>query len=130
MCNCRKKQNAPAATEPAAPAAEEKPARSGACPYCLRKHLLKARGYAAEIAEEPGREWELEKLLENLLLAEDHAEALGDDALRGEIRGVRLDFEAGASAPVQPLLDRAREMISKPTNHTTQPTEEGDTNGN
>ena len=79
---------------------EEKPTRSGACPFCLRKHLLKARGYVGELAEDATREWEREKLLENLLLAEDHAEAFGDEGLRASIRGVRLPVESGA-APVE-----------------------------
>jgi len=82
MCDCKKKL-ADGAT------------RSGACPFCTRKHLLKARGYAREAAEDETREWEREKLLENLLLAEDHAEALGDGELRERIRAVRLDLENG-----------------------------------
>lgn len=91
--------------EPAAPR------RSGACPFCLRKHLLKARGYARELAEDATREWEAENLLENLLLAEDHAEALGDEPLRRRIRAARLAFEEGASAPLEPLLEQVREKI-------------------
>lgn len=70
------------------------PARTGACPFCTRKHLLRARGYARELAEDPSREWERDNLLENLLLAEDHLAELGD-ALAGELRGIRHGVEEG-----------------------------------
>ena len=97
MCPCKKKtmdnQLPPpivSAPEPTVKSEPPKPTRSGACPYCLRKHLLKAAGYAEEMREEPNREWEREKLLQNLLLAEDHAEALGDWNLRSAIRAERL----------------------------------------
>lgn len=69
--------------------------RTGACPACLNKHLLKARGYAAEVAEDASREWEFDRLLENLMLAEDHAAELGMEDVRRDIRFVRLDAEAG-----------------------------------
>jgi hypothetical protein len=83
----------PAETNPATPKTET-PARTGACPFCTRKHLLRARGYARELAEDPTREWERDNLLENLLLAEDHLAALGD-ALAGELRGIRHSVEEG-----------------------------------
>jgi len=87
------------------------PARTGACPFCLRKHLLKARGYAKELREDATREWEWENLLENLLLAEDHAEALGDAGFKSAIRGARLIVEDGGLPDMEPLLARAREKI-------------------
>lgn len=80
--------NAPAAAEAA-------PARTGACPFCAKKHILKARGYARELAEDPSREWEADNLLENLMLAEDHALALGDESLRAQLRAVRHAAEEG-----------------------------------
>lgn len=75
--------------------------RSGACPFCLRKHLLKIRGYSREVAEDPSREWELDNLLENLLLAEDHAAALGDMQLVGNLRAIRINAEAGESVQIR-----------------------------
>ena len=87
------------------------PARTGACPYCLRKHILKARGYARELREDGTREWERENLLENLLLAEDHAEALGDAGFKAAIREARLLLEDGGLPDMEPLLARAREKI-------------------
>ena len=87
------------------------PARTGACPYCMRKHILKARGYARELREDGTREWERENLLENLLLAEDHAEALGDAGFKAAIRGARLIVEDGGLPDMEPLLARAREKI-------------------
>lgn len=94
-CGCKKKMaDTTNQTAPAAPAAE--PERPGACPSCLRKHLLKARGYGKELAAGAGGDWERENLEENLLLAEDHAEAMGAmDALRS-IRAARKALEAGA----------------------------------
>lgn len=71
--------------------------RSGACAECIRKHLLKARGYAAEVSEDAARTWENDNLIENFLLAEDHARAFGDEALAATIRGIRLDAESGSS---------------------------------
>ena len=76
------------------------PARTGACPFCTRKHLLRARGYAREVAENQTREWELDNLLENLLLAEDHLAALGD-ALAGELRGIRHGVEEGHDMAIE-----------------------------
>ena len=73
------------------------PARTGACPFCVRKHLLKARGYAREISEDSTREWERDNLLENLLLAEDHAVALRDTRLASSIRSVRISVENGTN---------------------------------
>lgn len=87
------------------------PVRSGACPFCLRNHLLKARGYAKEVREDPTREWEAEMLLQNLLLAEDHAEAMGDWNLRSAIRAERLRAENGEFVDAESLLARAREKI-------------------
>lgn len=89
------------------------PARTGACPFCLRKHLLKARGYARELAEDETREWERDNLLENLLLAEDHADALGADGLRAAIRAARIAAEGGAVpvADCRALPDAAKGML-------------------
>lgn len=87
------------------------PIRSGACPFCLRKHVLKAAGYAEEVAEDPTREWEREQLLKNLLLAEDHAAALGDAGFKAAIREERLKAERGEAPDIAPLLARAREKI-------------------
>ena len=87
---------------------DNRPARSGACPFCTRKHLLRARGYAREVAEDATREWELDGLLENLLLAEDHALALEDAGLASDIRAVRHSAEEGArvSGQVSSIYDR------------------------
>lgn len=93
------------------------PARSGACPYCLRKHVLKADGYAEEVAEDPTREWEWEQLLKNLLLAEDHAGALGDAGFKAAIREERLKAERGEAPDIAPLLARAREMVANAGGH-------------
>ena len=86
------------------------PTRSGACPFCLRKHLLKARGYAHEIGEDATREWEADGLLENLLLAEDHAVALADPDFAKDIRLVRIAVEGGGDAAhlVSTLYERFR----------------------
>ena len=99
-------------TEPNTPVEEPDrmdmaPLRSGACPFCLRKHLLKARGYAREVIEDSTRRWEFDNLLENLLLAEDHATALKDESLASSIRSVRIAVEDGsdASASVAKLYD-------------------------
>ena len=81
------------------------PTRSGACPFCLRKHLLAARGYAREVAEDPTREWETEMLIENLVLAEDHALALGEQNLRDAIRTARHTLEDGATPDVCALYE-------------------------
>lgn len=97
MCNCRKnkeiKMSEPTPQDPGTQNTET-PARTGACPFCTRKHLLRARGYAREVAEDPTREWERDNLLENLLLAEDHLAALGDP-LAGELRALRHGVEEG-----------------------------------
>lgn len=96
-CDCKKKMaDTTNQTAPAAPASE--PERPGACPSCLRKHLVKARGYGREVSGGAGGDWERELLLENLLLAEDHAEAMGAMDVRSAIRAARLAFEAGADA--------------------------------
>lgn len=97
MSDCDCKKNAAAATAAPAPAAAA-PERPGACPDCLRKHLVKARGYGREVSGGAGGDWERELLLENLLLAEDHAEAMGAMDVRSAIRAARLAFEAGADA--------------------------------
>lgn len=93
------------------------PVRSGACPFCLRKHLLKADGYAEEVDEYPTRDWEREQLLKNLLLAEDHAAALGDAGFKAAIREERLKAERGEIPTLAPLLARAREMVAKAGGH-------------
>jgi len=80
-------------------------ARSGACRECLAKHLLKAEGYAEEMREDPSRAWEKKQLLKNLLLAEDHALALGDEEARATIRSARLSAESGAFAAASALYD-------------------------
>ena len=86
------------------------PPRTGACPFCTRKHLLRARGYAREVAEDPTREWERDNLIENLLLAEDHLAALGD-ALGGELRGIRHGVEEGhdMTLEIAGIYDRFKE---------------------
>lgn len=85
----------PAVSSPAR-SAPERSDRHGACVLCLRKHLLKAKGYAEEILEQPNRIWEREQMLLNLMLAEDHALALEQDALKEDIRSVRKAVENGA----------------------------------
>jgi len=109
-CPCH---NKPPATTPAPSTPDNaERTRSGACPACLRKHLLKARGYASEIAEDPSRDWERDRLLENLLLAEDHAAELGEYELRAAIRAVRLATEGGMPSPrqVDPILASAKAL--------------------
>ena len=97
MCNCKKNKEIKMEANPATPQNPGSPVRTGACPFCTRKHLLRARGYAREVAEDPTREWERDNLLENLLLAEDHALALEDAELASGIRDVRHAAEEGAS---------------------------------
>ena len=80
--------------------------RSGACRECLEKHLLKAEGYAEEMREDASRVWEKKQLLKNLLLAEDHALALGDEEARAAVRAARLASEAGDHALALGLYDR------------------------
>lgn len=80
-------------------------ARSGACRECLRKHLLKAEGYAEEMREDPSRAWEKKQLLKNLMLAEDHAAALGDEAARADIRAARIGAESGSYHAAAALYD-------------------------
>lgn len=87
------------------------PARTGACPFCLRGHLLKARGYAREVEEDASREWEGDNLLENLLLAGDHALALGDGPLAASIRSARHAVEDGA-APL-PVVSAVYEAFKR-----------------
>lgn len=117
MCNCNKNKQmvAPTLSPPVSSGSQKSqssaPARSGACPYCLRKHLLKASGYAEEVREDSTREWEREQLLKNLLLAEDHAEALGDWEFRTAIRTERINLENGGMPEVDLLLARAREKV-------------------
>ena len=60
------------------------------------QHLVKARGYAREVSGGAGGDWEREMLTENLLLAEDHAEALGAMDVRTAIRAARKALAAGA----------------------------------
>lgn len=102
----------------------ETPARTGACPFCTRKHLLRARGYAREVAEDPTREWERDNLLENLLLAEDHLKALGD-ALADELREIRHGVEEGrdVALAIAGLYDRFKaKYFSTPSTSSTSST--------
>ena len=80
--------------------------RTGACRECLAKHLLKAEGYAEEMREDASRAWERKQLLKNLMLAEDHALALGDEEARAAVRAARLASEAGDHALARGLYDR------------------------
>ena len=80
--------------------------RTGACRECLQKHLLKAEGYAEEMREDASRAWERKQLLKNLMLAEDHAAALGDEPARAAIRTARLAAEGGDFAGAAGLYDR------------------------
>lgn len=91
--------------EPIVVASSSAPARSGACRECLQKHLLKAEGYAEELREDASRAWEKKQLLKNLLLAEDHALALGDEETRATIRSARLSAESGSFAAASALYD-------------------------
>ena len=102
------------------------PARSGACPFCLRKHLLKAAGYAEEVREDATREWEKEKLLQNLMLAEDHAEELGEMDFKEAIRAVRLQVEDGTLPKIWPLLARARALVAAASRDGSPAIETGD----
>jgi hypothetical protein len=119
-CPCKKKGKTMEAN-PATPQDPATPARTGACPFCTRKHLLRARGYARELAEDPTREWERDNLLENLLLAEDHLAALGD-ALADELREIRHGVEEGRdmALAVAGIYDRfkARYFPTAPTPST------------
>lgn len=83
----------------------EETTRTGACRECLQKHLLKAEGYAEEMREDASRAWEKKQLLKNLLLAEDHALALGDEEARAAIRSARIAAESGAFAAASALYD-------------------------
>ena len=80
--------------------------RSGACRECLAKHLLKAEGYAEELREDASRAWEKKQLLKNLMLAEDHAVALGDEQARAAIRAARIASESGNHSDALMLYDR------------------------
>lgn len=80
--------------------------RSGPCRECLQKHLLKAEGYAEEMREDASRAWEKRQLLKNLMLAEDHALALGDEEARAAIREARLASEIGAFDGAAKLYDK------------------------
>lgn len=118
--------NAPVLTDHAMPApAQPAPSRTGACPFCLRKHLLKARGYAREVVEDATREWERDGLLENLLLAEDHAVALGNSALATDIRATRLVAESGSPSADETyrLYDRFLEQYAATFARDRKPTE-------
>lgn len=102
------------------------PARTGACPFCVRKHLLKARGYAREISEDSMREWEHDNLLENLLLAEDHVAALRDTQLASSIRSVRIAAESGTcvSVSIDHLYDVFKSAYAE-TFRTKDPSADG-----
>lgn len=80
-------------------------ARTGACRECLQKHLLKAEGYAEEMREDASRAWERKQLLKNLMLAEDHAVALGDEEARAAIRSARIGAESGSYHAAAALYD-------------------------
>lgn len=105
-CPCKHKRKVEPMDEEPKTQATPAPTRSGACPFCLRKHLLAARGYAREVAEDPTREWETEMLIENLVLAEDHASALGEQSLRAAIRTARHAVEDGATPDVCLLYEQ------------------------
>lgn len=109
-CPCKHKhKEKPMDEEPKqepTPAERDAPSRTGACPFCLRKHLLAARGYAREVADGPSREWEREMLLENLILAEDHADALGERELRAAMQTARHAVEDGASPDIGALYSQ------------------------
>ena len=104
-CPCKHKRKVEPMDEKPETPTTPAPTRSGACPFCLRKHLLAARGYAREVAEDPTREWETEMLIENLVLAEDHALALGEQNLRDAIRTARHTLEDGATPDVCALYE-------------------------
>lgn len=89
--------------------------RTGACTACLRKHLLKALGYAEEVEEDDARGWERDRLLMNLMLAEDHCAELGDAERRKALRSARIAIEEGAApvALVKPLLADKRIVAAK-----------------
>ena len=114
----------PTPQDPAMPKTET-PARTGACPFCLRGHLLRARGYAREVAEDPTREWERDNLIENLLLAGDHAEELGDGSLAATIRSTRHSIEDGADPlpAARALYDIFKKQYfpSTPSTPSTEP---------
>lgn len=111
----------------------EETTRSGACRECLEKHLLKAEGYAEELREESSRSWEKKQLLKNLMLAEDHALALGDDPARAAIREARLAAEAGDFAGAEALYDKLfdascgcrKKTVSTVSTASTASTEKG-----
>ena len=84
----------------------DQPTRTGECRECLAKHILKAEGYAEELREDASRAWEKKQLLKNLMLAEDHAAALGDEPARVAIREARLAAEGGAFDGAVKLYDR------------------------
>lgn len=102
--------------------------RSGPCRECLQKHLLKAEGYAEEMREDASRAWEKKQLLKNLLLAEDHSLALGDEDARATIRSARLAAEGGAFAAASALYDALFDAscgCRKKTTEHTETTESG-----
>jgi riboflavin biosynthesis pyrimidine reductase len=109
--------------EPIVVASSSAPARSGACRECLQKHLLKAEGYAEEMREDPSRAWEKKQLLKNLMLAEDHALALGDEDARAAIRAARLAAEGGAFAAASALYDALFDASCGCRKKTTEHTE-------
>lgn len=99
------------------------PTRSGACRECLQKHLLKAEGYAEEMREDAARAWEKRQLLKNLMLAEDHALALGDEEARATIREARLAAEAGSFDDAARLYDKLFDASCGCRKKTTEHTE-------
>jgi hypothetical protein len=96
-CPCKDKA-APAA----APPSSHEPGL--ACERCIEGHLGYAAVLAAEVAEDASRIVERRLCLGNLKAAEQHARALGRDALRATIREARHAFAAGDPAPVLALL--------------------------
>lgn len=97
-CPC--KDNKASAT--AAPPSSQEPGL--ACERCLEGHLGYAAVLAIEVAEDPARVVERRLCLGNLKAAEQHARALGRDAIRATIREARHAFAAGDPAPVLALL--------------------------
>ncbi len=96
-CPCKDKA-APAAV----PQASHEPGL--ACERCLEGHIGYAAVLAIEVAEDASRIVERRLCIGNLKAAEQHARALGRDALRATIREARHAFAAGDPAPVLALL--------------------------
>ncbi len=96
-----------------------------ACERCLEGHLGYAAVLSIEAAEDSSRVVERRLCLGNLKAAEQHARALGRDALRATIREARHAFAAGDTAPVLALLSiplSAPSTPSTPSTSSTTPT--------